>query len=139
MRSFFFSKNAIVLTDLTVLASSTRRALAHVSSLRQDITSGTVLAGLTDARIQRFLAVSTSELRWTYTPIVRRLVLLHRVIAMVIIFLVLELGIVIAFPRVLLCPSLVDRRAVGTPAPNYVHSAAFAVATSVVPAFTPLL
>lgn len=122
-----------------MLASSTRRAFAHVSSLRQDIASGTVLAGLTDARIQRFLAVSTSELRRTYAPIIWWLVLLHRVIAVVIIFLVLELGIVIALLRVLLGPSLVDRRAVGTSASDYVHPAAFAVAASVVPVFTPLL
>lgn len=131
--------NAVVLTDLAMFAGSTGRALAHVSSLRQDVTSGTVLARLADARVQRFLAVSAGELWRAYAPVVRRLVLLHRIITVIVIFLVLQLGIEIALPGILLGPPLVDRRAVGTLASDYVHPDTFAVAASAVLALAPLL
>lgn len=133
------SWNAGVLTDLAVFAGSTGRALAHVSSLRQDVASGTVLTRLADARVQRLLAVSAGELWRAYAPVVRRLVLLHRIVTVIVIFLVLQLGIEIAFSRILLGPPLVDRRAVGTLASDYVHPDTFTVAAPVVPTFTPLL
>lgn len=110
-------------------AGSARRTLAHVSSLRQDVAGGTVLAGLADARVQRLLAVSAGELRRTNASVVRRIVLLHRVIAVVVIVLVLRLVIVIALagdaalPRVLLGSRLLDRRAMRTTASDYVHPA----------------
>lgn len=109
-----FSKQRNTLTDLTVFAGSTRRTLAHVSSLRQDVAGGTMLARFADAGIQRLFTISTGELRRANASVVWRLVLLHSVIAMVVIVLVLELVIVIAlagdaaFFRVLLGPRFLD-------------------------------
>lgn len=123
-------------------AGSTRRTLAHVSSLRQNVASGTVLAGLADAGVQRLLAISAGELRRANASVVRRLVLLHRIIAVVVIVLVLELVIVVALagdaalPRVLLGPRLLDRRAVGTTASDYVHPA---LSASIVPVLASFL
>lgn len=134
-----------VLTDLTVLAGSARRAFAHVSSLRQDVAGGAVLAGLADARVQRLLAVATGELRRAYASVIRRLVLLHRIIAVLVIVLIFELVVVVAlvggavFPRAPLGSfPRVHRGAMAAPAPDDVHPGFVAVATSV-PASTSLL
>lgn len=134
----------ITLTDFAVYAGSTRRTLADVSSLRQDVAGGTVLTGFSDTRVQRFFAVPAGELRRAYASVIRRFVLLHRVIFMIVIILILELIIIVAlvvgaaFLRAFLHFPLVDRRAVGTPASDNVHST-FAIAASVVSVFTPLL
>lgn len=134
------------LTDFTVLAGPTRWTLAYVSSLRQDVASGAVLTRLTDARVQRLPAVTACELRRAYASVVRRLVLLHRIIAMLVIILVLQLVIVVAlvggatFPRTPLGSFLrIDRGAVAAPAPDDVHPAFVAVATSAISASTSLL
>lgn len=128
-----------------MLAGPARRALAHVSSLRQDVAGGPVLTGFADARIQRLLAVATGELRWAYAPVIRRLVLLHGVIAVLVVVLVLELVVVVAlaagavFPRAPLGPfPWIHRGAMTTPAPDDVHAAFVAVTTSV-PASASLL
>lgn len=126
-----------------MLAGPTGRAFAHVSTLRQNVAGGAVLTGLADTRIQGLLAVPAGVLRRAYAPVIRRLVLLHRVIAVLVAVLVLELVIVIAlvggaaFPRAPLGSPLVDRGAVRTSASDYVHSDALAAAS--VPAPTPLL
>lgn len=126
-----------------MLAGSTRRTLAHVSSLRQDIAGGTILAGFADAGVQRLLAIPAGELRRTNASVVRQSVLLYRVIAVIVIILILELVIVIAlagyatFPRVFLGSRLLYRCAVRTSTSNNVHSAS--LAASVVPALAFLL
>lgn len=133
-----------------MLAGPARRALAHVSSLWKDIASSTVLAGLADTRIQRLFTVTASKLRWAYTSVVRRLVLFHRVIAVLVIVLILELVVVVALvggtasSRVSL-ESLswsFDRGAMVTFTPNNIHSTPVAVTIAVatpVPASTSLL
>lgn len=127
-----------------MLAGSAGRTLAHVSSLRQNVAGGSVLAGLADARIERLLAVSAGELRRTYASVVRRLVLLHRVIVVIVIVLVLKLVIVVAlfggaaFFRVLLRLLLIDRRAMIALASHDVHTLA-ATVTATVSVLAPLL
>lgn len=126
-----------------MLASSAGRTLAHVTTLRHDVARSTVLTRFSDARVQRFLAVPAGELWRTYAPVIRRLVLLHRVVVVLVVVLVLDLVIVIAlvaeaaFPHVSSrTPPLIDRRAVRASTSDYVHSA---LAASVPAVFTSLL
>jgi len=130
------------LTNLAMLAGSTRGTLAHVSSLRHDVARGTVLTRFSDAGVQRFLAIPAGELRRAYAPVIRRFVLLHRVVVVLVIVLVLDFVVVVAlftetaFPRVLLRSPLIDRRAMRTTTPDYVHPA---LAASVLAALASLL
>lgn len=112
-----------------MFSSSTRRALADVTTLRKDVASGAMLARFAYAGVQGFFAVPSSELRGADAPVIGWVVLLHSVIPVFVIVLVVDVVVVIALgrratlPRVLLRPSLIDRGAMGPFAPNNIHAA----------------
>lgn len=117
-----------LLTNFAMNAGPTGRTLANVSTLGQYVASGTVLAGLVDARIQGFLAITAGELRRANALVIRRLVLFYRVISTLETPLVIEIVVVIALRtdatlfRILLRSWLIDRGAMRALTPDDVYA-----------------